>query len=103
MKQVPSRLSGLAQERNEFPKVLDDQMRPCCSHTGKHLCSSMEDLSEVGSTEEDISAHLFAKVGHCVFMQVGWNLFYAGKTFCSMHFIWFILFMCITLWRGSVS
>lgn len=61
VKQGTSKLSGLTKEGNELPKVLDDQMRPCCSHTGKHLCSSIEDLSEVGSTEEHMSAQLSAK------------------------------------------
>ncbi|KAK4300182.1 hypothetical protein Pmani_027608 [Petrolisthes manimaculis] len=32
--------------------VLDDQMRPCCSYTGKHLCSSLEDLTDIGTQDE---------------------------------------------------
>lgn len=71
VKKVTSKLSDLGQERKEVPKVLDDQMRPCCSYTGKHLCSSIEDLSEVDITEEFMSGHLFAKVSHPLCMQVG--------------------------------
>lgn len=44
-----------------LPKVIDDQLRPCCSHTGKHLCSSMEDLSEVCDKEPESSCHLHSK------------------------------------------
>ncbi|XP_063878819.1 atos homolog protein A-like isoform X2 [Scylla paramamosain] len=61
VKQDSSRLYKLTQEDKALHKILDDQMRPCCSHTGKHLCSSIEDLTEVGSTEENISAHLCPK------------------------------------------
>lgn len=70
VKHGTSKLSGLTQEGNEPPKIMDDQMRPCCSYTGKHLCSSIEDLSEVGSTEEHMSTQLFAKVGLLGFIQV---------------------------------
>lgn len=33
-------------------KVIDDQFRPCCSHTGKHLCTSLEDLTDACDKEE---------------------------------------------------
>ena len=64
VKQDSSRLHKLMEEEKMLSKVLDDQMRPCCSHTGKHLCSSIEDLTEVGSTEENISTHLCPKVSY---------------------------------------
>ncbi|XP_042216714.1 uncharacterized protein LOC121862477 isoform X2 [Homarus americanus] len=38
--------------RQDLPEIMDDQLRPSCSHTGKHLCSSIEDLTEVGRKEE---------------------------------------------------
>lgn len=69
VKQDSSKLSGLTQEDDELPKILDDQMRPCCSHTGKHLCSSIEDLTEVGSTE-NISAQLCPKVSQMELISV---------------------------------
>ena len=57
--------SPMSDEKNSaydiLPKVIDDQLRPCCSHTGKHLCSSMEDLSEVCDKEME-KFHLQAKV-----------------------------------------
>lgn len=67
VKQGTSKLSGLTQEGSELPKVLDDQMRPCCSYTGKHLCSSIEDLSEM---EEHMSPQLSAKVSLYIFMPL---------------------------------
>ncbi|XP_045606209.2 uncharacterized protein atos isoform X1 [Procambarus clarkii] len=49
------------QEGTDFPRVMDDQLRPCCSYTGKHLCSSLEDLSEVGRREESKSTQCRSK------------------------------------------
>lgn len=37
---------------DSLSKVIDDQLRPCCSHTGKHLCTSLEDLADACSKEE---------------------------------------------------
>lgn len=55
-KQSHVRVGELTQEVMDLPKVMDDQLRPCCSHTGKHLCSSLEDLFEVGTKDESRSS-----------------------------------------------
>ena len=44
-------------------KILSDEMQPCCSQSGKHLCSSLEDLSDASIQEEKYGQNSILKVG----------------------------------------
>lgn len=52
---------------DSLSKVIDDQLRPCCSHTGKHLCTSLEDLADACSKEELKMQQMHSKV--CILSQ----------------------------------
>lgn len=89
IKQSHVNLGELTQEVTDLPKVMDDQLRPCCSHTGKHLCSSLEDLSEVGCKEESRSTQLHPKVS----VSIGYSdtpigiICNQNHIICFMHII----------------
>ncbi|KAK8743209.1 hypothetical protein OTU49_017399 [Cherax quadricarinatus] len=61
VKQSHLKLGKQTQETLGLPKVIDDQLRLSCLYTGKHLCSSLEDLSEIGKKGETKSSHLHSK------------------------------------------